>query len=149
MTDIERAVAYFNDGYSCSQAILATYGPPLGIDRETAFRIAAGFSGGMRIGETCGAVTGAIMVLGLKHASPNPQAQPARENTYESVKELIKRFTARNGTVTCKELLDCDISTPEGIEAAENKDLFRSVCPRMVEDAARMLEEILNRPDRR
>jgi hypothetical protein len=64
MTKIEQAVAYFKEGFSCSQAIVAAYAPSLGLDRDTALKIASGFGGGMgRLAETCGAVTGSFMVL--------------------------------------------------------------------------------------
>jgi C_GCAxxG_C_C family probable redox protein len=70
MTRIEESVAYFREGFSCSQAIVAAYAPSLGLDRDTALKIASGFGGGMgRLAETCGAITGAFMVLGLKYGS--------------------------------------------------------------------------------
>jgi len=143
MSNVENAVACFNDGYSCSQAILATYGPAVGFDRDAAFKIAAGFSGGMRIGETCGVVTGAIMVIGLKHASADVNDKQAKSKTYQFVRELIEKFESRTDSSLCKELLACDISTPEGIETAERKGLFKSICPKMVQHAAEILEEIL------
>ena len=142
MSDVDKAVELFGQGYSCSQAILMTYGPRLGIERETTIRIAAGFSGGMRMGETCGAVTGAIMVIGLLHGSTDAKDKEAKVNVYRSVKELVERFRARNGSVVCKKLLGVDIGTETGVEAAEKKGLFSSVCPEMVRAAAEILEEM-------
>ena len=60
MNKISEATELFREGCACSQAILAVYGQPLGLSRDLAMRIAAGFAGGMRMGETCGAVTGAL-----------------------------------------------------------------------------------------
>ncbi len=66
MSRIENAVSRFAEGYNCSQAVLSAYAEQLGVDGETALKIAAGFGGGLgRMAETCGAVTGAFMVLGL------------------------------------------------------------------------------------
>lgn len=146
MSDASGAVQCFKDGYSCSQAVLGTYGPRFDLDPELAFRVSAGFGGGMRMGETCGAVTGAFMVIGLKYGNADGkgnQAKRAKVKTYELVKEMTKRFKARNGSVVCKELLGWDISTPQGATTAAEKGLFVSVCPKMVQDAGEILDQIL------
>ncbi len=140
---VEQAVKYFRDGYNCSQALVGSYGEEFGLDKATGFRVATGFGGGMRMGRTCGAVTGAIMVLGLKYGNAGAEDKEAKAKTYEGVGEIIKRFKARNNSVICKELLGCDISTPEGLAQANENDLFKSVCPKMVQEAAEVLEEVL------
>ena len=143
MTRIEEAVAYFKQGYSCSQAIVAAYGPTAGLDRETALKIASGFGGGMgRLAETCGAVTGAFMVLGLKFGSPASDRE-AKEIVYTRVREFAERFKARHGSLLCRDLLGCDLNTPEGLALAQEKKLFSTVCPPYVETAARILEEMM------
>jgi C_GCAxxG_C_C family probable redox protein len=142
MSNVSRAVELFRDGCACSQAILAVYGPPLGLSRETAMRVAAGFAGGMRLGETCGAVTGAIMVLGLRHATENCQTPAARAEVYARVVEFARRFRERTGSLVCRELLGCDISTPDGMKQAQERDLFKTACPKFVEDAATILEQM-------
>jgi C_GCAxxG_C_C family probable redox protein len=105
-----------------------------------------------RMGETCGAVTGAFMVIGLKHGSAanwlvegrvDDRENGKRLNTYRLVRELTDRFAARHGSIRCKDLLGCDLSTPEGGKMVEEKNLFRTVCPGLVRDAAEILEEIL------
>lgn len=143
MSDVSDAVKMFREGCACSQAILAVYGPPFGLHRGCAMRLAAGFSGGMRMGETCGAVTGAIMVLGLRYASPDCTTSKGREMVYAAVIDLVSRFERRNRSVVCRELLGCDISTPEGMQAARTQGLFKTFCPKMVQDAAEILEEML------
>jgi hypothetical protein len=70
MSEVSKAIQMFKGGYACSQAILDTYGTPLGLPHELAMQLAAGFAGGMRAGETCGAVTGAFMVLGYVIVQP-------------------------------------------------------------------------------
>ncbi len=143
MSHVADAVRLFRDGCACSQAILSVYGPTLGLDRATAMRIAAGFAGGMRLGETCGAVTGAFMVLGLRHCSDDCATPAGREAVYRAVTEFASRFRQRNAALACRELLGCDVSTPEGMKQAREQDLFRTFCPRMVEDAAEILEQMI------
>jgi C_GCAxxG_C_C family probable redox protein len=143
MTRIEQAAAYFKQGYSCSQAIMAAYGPSLGSDRDTALKIASGFGGGMgRLAETCGAVTGAFMVLGLEFGSPTSDRE-TKEAVYTRVRDFAERFKARHGSICCRDLLGCDLNTPEGAALARVKKLSSTVCPPYVGTAAEILEEML------
>jgi len=144
MNNVSPAVALFKNGFNCSQAILSVYGPKFGLDRETALKLACGFGGGMRMGQVCGAVTGAFMVIGLKYGQFDAADKESKEKTYRLVKEFAEKFTLRNSSIICKELLGCDISTSEGIKTATEKDLFNYFCPKMVQDAAEILEEMLS-----
>ena len=119
------------------------YGRRFGLERETAVRIGAGFAGGMRMAETCGAVTGAVMVLGLSRAAADSTTAERREPVYQAVKQFLTEFERRNGTLICRDLLCCDIRTEEGVQAAKDRNLFKTVCPRMVQDAAEILESVL------
>jgi C_GCAxxG_C_C family probable redox protein len=139
---VKEAVSFFQQGYNCAQALLAAYAEQFGLDRETALKIACGFGGGMHIGQTCGAVTGAFMVIGLKYGAAVPDMN-ARKNTYELVQKFTEKFKARNGSVSCRELLGCDVSTPQGIKTAKERGLFSSICPKIIQDSAEILEEIL------
>ena len=139
---VQQAVEKFEKGFNCSQAILSTYCEQYGLDEKAALKIATGFGGGMHIDGTCGAVTGAFMVLGLKYGNTEEDKQ-AKENTYIKVIQYAKKFSARNGTVKCHDLLDCDITTREGLEIARQKGVFSSICPGLVKDAAEILEEML------
>ena len=144
MSKVDDAVACMTEGFTCSQAILSTYGPMFGLDRETALKIATPFGGGMAcLGHTCGAVTGAFMVIGLKHGRTTVEDLETKEKAYRLVTEFADRFERRNNTIICRELLDCDISTPEGIALARERELFTTLCPRLVRDAAEIIEEIL------
>jgi C_GCAxxG_C_C family probable redox protein len=95
------------------------------------------------MGETCGAVTGAFMVIGLKYGKAKAEDEGARDRTYELVREFVKRFQSRHGSIRCKELLGYDLSNPQEGEAAKKKGLFDTLCPKFVRDAAEILEEIL------
>jgi C_GCAxxG_C_C family probable redox protein len=145
MKDVELAESAFRSGINCSQAILSTYGPRYGLDDLTSLRIALGFGAGMgRLGASCGAVTGAFMVLGLKHALENDSDNERKEKTYAAVREFARRFEARNGSLVCKELLGCDLGTPEGMKQAKEKNLVNKACPKYVKDSAEILEEMLS-----
>ncbi len=144
VTKREHAVSCFKEGFSCSQAILSTYGPELGLDRQTALRAAQAFGGGMaRMGETCGAVTGAFMIIGLKHGRTRADDREAKERTYELVQRFVRKFKFRNGSIVCKELLGYDLSTPEGRRLIKEKGLIDTLCPKLVQDASEIIEEIL------
>jgi C_GCAxxG_C_C family probable redox protein len=110
-----------------------------------ALKLAAGFGGGMaHKGETCGAVTGAVMLIGLKHGNTKAKDKKARRKTYELVQEFIGQFESRHGSTRCRDLLGHDLSTPEGYDAAKKKKLFRRACPKYVKDAAEIVEQILD-----
>ncbi len=96
-----------------------------------------------RLGYTCGAVTGAVMVLGLAECVPDPRALATKVHTYGLVQEFMERFKALHGTTACADLLGCDIHIPEGYAEATQRGLFQEECPKFVEDAAAILEEML------
>jgi C_GCAxxG_C_C family probable redox protein len=147
MTQVEQAVQCFGQGFACSQAILATYGAPLGLPRDQALRLAEGFAGGMAgLGETCGAVSGALMVLGLRHGRTRPDDLDAKMKTNRLVREFLRRYEARHGSVKCRDLLGCDINTPETLQAARDRKLFTTICPGLVRDAAEILEQVFQEP---
>ncbi len=141
--EIEQTAACFKGGLNCAQAILSTYGSQFGLDREIAVRIARAFGSGMGMGETCGAVTGALMVIGLKHAGLKGRSLFSKDRTEEVAREFAARFKERNGTTECRELLGCDVSSVEGLKAAKREKHFKKRCPKFVQDAAEILEEIL------
>jgi len=140
----ERAEATFKEGFSCSQAVLAAFSDEFDISQETALRISQGFGGGMaKMAETCGALTGAFMVIGLKHGRTRAEDDAAKEKTYALCHELVRRFRARYGTLRCRELLGCNIGTPEGAKIARDEKLHDDLCSELVVSAAEILEDLL------
>ncbi len=141
---IEQAVTCFQDGYYCSQAILSTYASEMDLPVETALKLASGFGGGMaRQGKTCGAVTGAIMAIGLKHGSITPDDSCAEEVIYAKIKRLTTKMEDLFHTTVCSELVGYDIATTRGYEAAQAADVFNQLCPGFVRAVAEILEELL------
>jgi C_GCAxxG_C_C family probable redox protein len=141
---IDQALQCFKETFNCSQAIVSAYGPGLGLDRDTALRVAAAFGGGIaRTGETCGVVTGALMVIGLAYGRTKAEDKESLEKTNRTALAFLESFRKRNFTVRCKELLGCEPGTPEGKEFAEKNNLKEKLCSVFVKDAAEILEELL------
>ena len=144
---VEEVVKTHAEGFSCAQALLSVYGPELGMDRETALKIAGGFGGGMgRMAGICGAVTGAFMVIGLVHSMTKKGDLQQKELSYEYIRKFAEKFRQRNRTLVCRELMGVDVSTPEGFAESKAKNIARTVCPKFVRDAAEILEEMLADP---
>lgn len=148
MNQSEHAVACFKEGFNCAQAVFSTYAPQMGLERETALKIAGTFGGGMgRLGEVCGAVTGALMALGLRYGCVDAQNTEGKEEAYRLVRELADQFKARHGDILCRELLGCDISMPEGRKLAHESGLFANLCPQLVRDAAEIVGQMLKQEE--
>ena len=133
--EIDRATTFYECGAYCSQAILMTFCERYGLDTDTAFRLSCGLNSGVRCAEACGAVTGAVLVIGLKYGSSSDECNVRTE-------EFIRLFRERNGSVVCRDIIGCDIFTPEGRDRAVRDGLFGTVCRDAVADAARILTEL-------
>ena len=136
MESIELSVKLFEDGYLCSQAVFAAFSENYGLSKKEALKIGACFGSGMRKAEVCGACTGALMVLGLKFGED-------RVKSNELCERFLDEFKNENGSYLCRDLLNSDISTEEGRQYAIENNLFNELCPKMVESASRIVEEIL------
>jgi len=144
LNEIEEAVSCYNKDFSCSQAIFSAHSKKFGVSYELALKIASAFGGGMaRLGDVCGAVTGAFMVIGLKYGRSTIEDENARETTYSLVRTFVEKFTKKNGSIKCKELLKYDLNVPEQREIAKKKNLFKTLCPLFVRNSAEILNEIL------
>jgi C_GCAxxG_C_C family probable redox protein len=107
-------------GLNCAQAVLCAYADLAGIDEETAIRLAAPFGAGMGNMEgTCGAITGAGLMLGLVSQGP----------ATKQMRQIMNKFQERNGATQCKLL--------KGVGTGK---VLRE-CSDCVADAAEFLEE--------
>jgi C_GCAxxG_C_C family probable redox protein len=138
----DTACELFNSGFNCSQSVLTAFCEKYGLDRETALKAACGLGGGCRSGEICGAVSGAVITIGLKYGHCQPGDVETKTNCYAKTAEFLNAFKAKNGSIICREILNCDISTKEGMEEAKSKNLFKTTCVDMVRSAASILEEL-------
>jgi len=136
-----RALKRFNEqGGNCSQSVLAAFGPQLGLDEQTCLRVAACFGAGLgRQGFTCGAATGACMVLGLRHGHLMAEAD-GRDRVYGHVQEFLRRFRHRFGHLNCASLTGCDMTTPEGRQSFHDRGLHKGLCSDLVAGAVEILD---------
>jgi len=143
MNATEKALGLQKEGFSCSQAVLAGFCDRFGLDKTQALKIGSSFGGGMHLNQTCGAVTGAFMVIGLKYGRIKADDLAAKMKNIEVATEFANRFKARHKTLSCTELLGCDISTPEGLQKAKDNNIIKQFCPGYVKSACEILEELL------
>ena len=143
MTKAGEAVDLFNQGFICSQAVLSVFAPDFGLNRDTALRIAQGFGAGMaRTDDVCGAIAGAVIVLGLRYGATQADDRAAREKTYAVINEFIKEFKQRNGTVSCTALLGFNLSDPDQRTQAHQSGVVQERCHGFVRDAVEILEKL-------
>ncbi len=128
--------AKFAAGWHCAQCTLVPWADGLGYDEEELMRMAAAFGGGMFRGETCGAVSGALMALGLAFGDDS-------ELIHEKAKAFQTAFLARFGSTRCKELLGYDVSVPGELEKARESGNMSERCPGFVRGASEILQELL------
>ena len=139
------AAEKFLSGYNCAQSVLWSFAADVHLDPDTALRVACGFGAGIaRRQEVCGAVTGGIMVLGLKYGRGGKQDRSATEETYAKTRELMRRFEATHSTCNCRQLLGgCDLSTEDGRKCFKERDLLDKVCKNCVRTVTTILEDMM------
>ena len=144
-TRTDLALEKFLAGYNCAQAVLFSFCEELGFDRDAGLRLACGFGAGMaRKQEVCGAISGGILAIGLKHGRGEGQDRAPTEATYAKVRELMSRFESKHGTCICRSLLEgCDLNTPEGQRFFKENDLLNSTCKGCVKIVVETVEDIL------
>ncbi len=139
----ERAAALFEQGFTCGQAVLAAFADSGGLDQEAALRVACAFGGGIaRAGGTCGAVSGALMAIGLRLGQTRVENVAARERTHAATRTFLAEFRSEYGSDVCRDLLGVEIGTPAGLEAAIAAGLFKTRCPAFVRGAARLVSKL-------
>jgi len=140
---VENALITFQKGYNCAQSVLSSFEKETHLSRANSLLIASPFGGGIaRLGKTCGAVTGALMVIGLIYGDAELRDNESKTRTYNIANEFIKKFEAINKTVECKELINCDLTDPEARKKASEYGIFEKVCNKLIKDAVEILEEL-------
>ncbi len=128
---VQKAMENHKKGYNCCQAVACAYADLVGVDEETMFRVAEGFGAGMGgLEGVCGAISGAVMLAGLKTSTGNLENPNSKGKTYLESKEILERFKEKNQSIICKEL--------KGIET---KKILRT-CAGCIQDAAQIAEEM-------
>lgn len=140
---INKALDYFDEGYACSQSILLAFSDIFGLDERTAKLISSTFGGGMgRLRQTCGAVTGGFMVLGMAFGNEEPKDMDTKLNAYRKVRELNKLVQDIYGTSNCSELLKKHATEAEVSERKHHK----IICRKVVGDVAGLVYDMLHNP---
>ena len=140
----EKAEKLFTEGYNCAQAVVYAFNDILELDDKMILSLSSSFGGGMgRLREVCGAVTGALMVLGLLYGQKSAGDTEGR-NVSNKVNDLMMdRFKEKCGSYICNDLLGCDITSEEGHQFCVDNKLFTEFCPKMVAAAVEVVEEII------
>ncbi|MBN1790485.1 MAG: C_GCAxxG_C_C family protein [Bacteroidales bacterium] len=138
------AITDFRGGLNCSQAVLTAFADDLQLDKNLALSIACGFGGGMgRLQETCGAVTGSFMVMGVHNCRKYTDNRERKEKTYAMVQEFSRRFKSIHGTLDCIDLLHADLKTNEGKQYIKDNNLYEVVCEKCITDAIHILGDVI------
>ncbi|MGC8887374.1 MAG: C-GCAxxG-C-C family protein [Verrucomicrobiia bacterium] len=141
---VQIAVSRFKTGYNCSQSVFSTYSENSGIPYEAACKLSSALGGGIgRQAKTCGALTGAALVIGLYFGNSRPEDKMAKERVYNLVRQLFERFNSIHHYTDCKDLLGIDISNPENFKKAHELGIIKTKCPDFVRSASEILENII------
>ncbi len=142
----EKAIESFRSGLNCAQAVLTAHADEMGFDNNLALSVSCGFGGGMgRLQETCGAVTGSFMVLGINNCKKFADNSKRKEETYRMVQKFSEKFNQIHGTTNCRSLLKCEIKTDEGHRYAKEHNLFETVCEKCILDSIRIIDDLLQK----
>ncbi|MEA4932973.1 MAG: C-GCAxxG-C-C family protein [Lawsonibacter sp.] len=148
MDRADYAVECFSNGYSCSQAVFTAYCEDYGIDKKLGLKLSCPLGGGMgHTGQVCGAVSGALLVLGLKYGQDDVEDKHSKTMNYLIVKDFINRFKALNGSTNCSELIQYDLSDDTQLASARQAGVFKTKCCNYVSDVVKLLVEISSEYD--
>ena len=141
----KKAEAAFKGGYNCAQSVLLAFNQDIGLEDEVLLRISSGFGSGMgRMQETCGALTGGMMVISYLHGKHKPVDPASKERSIEMISAFVKAFRKKHKQANCFDLLGLDLDTEEGRERQKKEPSFKKKCTSYVTDAVNILErEIL------
>lgn len=142
MNKSDKALELFSNNFNCSQAVLTACAPDFDLNEQLALKLGTSF-GGARNGDICGAVSGALMVLGLKYGHYQSDNNEQKSRAYAIAVEYTKRFKELNGSIICRDLLGYDLTKPDEMACIKEKGLFGVVCPKMIKSAVEILESVL------
>lgn len=143
MNNTKKALKFFSSDFNCSQSVIAAFSENFGVKEKDAFKVASGFGGGIgRTQDICGALTGAIMVLGCRYYNENDVAG-SKEIIYGKTKELISRFKEIHKKTDCLELTGVDFNKEGGFELFKTLNIHENKCNGYIKDVCKILEEII------
>jgi len=138
----ERAAKHFETEFNCAESVLMSLAESIGVRSELIPKIATPFGGGIgRRGSVCGALTGAVIAIGLKLGRSEAEDTRSRDESYEKALELLERFEKEFGSVLCYDLIKLDFTTPEGRKMIKAVRLEK--CINFVRAAARNAAQLI------
>lgn len=145
MTKVDKAKEYFRNKFNCSQAVFTVFGTDFGLSENDCLKIGCAFGAGMgRQQFTCGAVTGALMAIGLRYGKALGDSENKKQETYLKTREFFAEFNKIYGSTICRELLNgLDINDHEDYKKITDQGLFEILCEKYVGDAVRIVEKII------
>lgn len=137
----------FEKGYNCSQSVFASFCDEMGMDMDTALKIASSFGGGMgRLREVCGAVSGMFMVVGMKYGYTDPSDKKAKTDHYKLIQDLAKGFEEEYDSIICRDLLGLSIKNDSPVPEDRTENYYKKrPCAEIVKHAAMMLDEYIEK----
>lgn len=147
MKKSEKAILYFNNSFNCAQSVFTSFGPELGLSEDECMKISTAFGAGMgKQQHVCGAVSGALMVLGLKFGKALNDSETKKENTYNKAREFLQNFESRNGSIQCKQLLQgLDMNNDKDLKKINKLGLFENKCESYIKIAVEILNELIEK----
>lgn len=140
----EKAIESFQSGLNCAQSVVTAFSDEMGFDKALAGSLSCGFGGGMgRLQETCGAVTGAFMVLGFYNSLKFTDNAERKNSTYSMVQQLSHEFKKLHGATDCRSLLNCDLRTEEGQRMHIEEHQSKLICEKCIADAVIILKKMM------
>ena len=145
MTRKEQAISYFKEGYNCSQAIILTFKEYYPEHLDVLLKASVPFGGGLaRMRETCGAVSGMVMVLGEIIGYVTPETGDKKTKLYEITQSLLKQFEEKYGSLTCRALLKLDVKHDEPKPEIRDANFYaKRPCAELIGGAAEILDNYL------
>lgn len=140
----DKAKELFKSGYNCCQSVLGAFCEELGLDFDTAMKIASSFGAGMgRMREVCGTVSGMFIAAGLAYSTSDNSIQNKKEQ-YKIVQELAEEFKKKNGSIICRELLQgIESSTTPNPSPRTESYYKKRPCIDLVADSVEIFESYL------
>ena len=125
----QKALQLFTEKYNCSQSIFLAYSDLFNIDKQTALKISSGFGGGIAgMGETCGAINGAVMILGLRYGFTDAIDMEIKQKTNKIIREFIKEFNIKHKKINCRNLLTEDEGVTHKVHSQKCFSIIEEIC---------------------
>ncbi len=141
-TKIEKAIQNFENGFNCAQSVASVF--INNEEEELILKTTMGFGAGMgQLQQTCGAVTGAYMILGIHHSNSKLSFSEQKKETALSIRSFQEKFIEKFDSDQCSNLIQCDLKTEQGQQEFKEKNMFHEVCGKCISEAIRILDDML------